>query len=103
MKRMRLSPDSRCEAREYSPARSAILSPQIRAVDTRYGPRRRRRGPRAQQPQLRQVQGLQRQPPLVQLQVQAALVSFAFFMVVLLCLPYGESRSSSRTMVRSQA
>jgi hypothetical protein len=37
-----------------------------------------------QQPQFLQVQGSQRQPPLVQVQVQAALVSTSFFIVFLL-------------------
>jgi hypothetical protein len=53
-----------------------------------------------------QVQGLQRQPP--DLQVQAGLAFSVFVMVVLPALPCGvlprgESASTLRTVVRSQA
>jgi len=45
-----------------------------------------------QQPQLRQVQGLQRHaPPL--LQVQAGLAFSVLLMVILLCLPCGRTAS----------
>ncbi|MDB5691943.1 MAG: hypothetical protein JWO81_1006 [Alphaproteobacteria bacterium] len=59
-----------------------------------------------QQPQFLQVQGLQRQPPV--LQVQAGLAFSVFVMVVLPVLPCGvlpcgESASTLRTVVRSQA
>jgi len=54
-----------------------------------------------QQLQLRQVHGLQRQPP--DLQVQAALVSSVLLIVFLLCLPCGETVFSFRTVVRGQA
>jgi hypothetical protein len=60
-----------------------------------------RRGPARQQPQFLQVQGLQRQPPL--LQVQAGFAFSVFVMVSLLVLPGGESLSTLRTLVRSQA
>jgi hypothetical protein len=54
-----------------------------------------------QQPQLRQVHGAQRQPPL--LQVQDGLVFSVLIMVILLCLPCGETVFNPRTVVRSQA
>jgi hypothetical protein len=73
-------------------------------------PHRVRRGAySAQQPQLRQVQGEQLQPP--RLQEQPALSAGAVFgvevasmvMVIFLLRRVGESGSSLRTMVRSQA
>jgi hypothetical protein len=58
---------------------------------------------RLQQPQFRQVQGLQRQPPRLLVQVQADWVLSVLVMVFLLGLPSGESGYSFRTVVRSQA
>lgn len=48
-----------------------------------------------------QVQGLQRHSPFAG--AAAGLVSTVLFIVVLLCLPSGESAITLRTMVRSQA
>jgi MerR family mercuric resistance operon transcriptional regulator len=54
-----------------------------------------------QQPQFRQVQGLQRQPPV--LQVQAGWAFSVLVIVFSFDLPCGESAFSFRTVVRSQA
>ena len=64
------------------------------------GPRHPGAARPAQHPQLRQVQGLQRQPP--DLQAQAGLAFWVLVIVFLLGLPCGETGSTLRTMVRSQ-
>ena len=57
--------------------------------------------PFVQQLQCLQVQGLQRQPALCG--AGAAVGLLVFVMCVLLCLPEGDSGSTLRTVVRSQA